>query len=89
MCIDYREMIPKDIEGLKLFVKMIESRLTCLWLEYTDFVNSSSAIPKTSLIYPILFGEIELYEKALEIMRSQVPEHLLKELDYESLLPTW
>jgi hypothetical protein len=89
MRINYKEMIPKDIEALKLFVKMIERRLTCLWLEYTNFVNNSAGIPRTSLIYPILFGEIELYEKALEVMRSQVPEHLLKELDYESLLPTW
>lgn len=89
MYMNYRDLIPKDFEVLKLFVKMIERRLTNLWLEYTDFVNNSNIRVKTSLIYPILFGEIELYEGVLSAIRAQVPEHLLKELDYESLLPTW
>ena len=81
--------IPNDFEGVKMFVKMIEKRLTHLWMEYTEFANSIKVLSPTSLIYPILFGEIDFYEEILAVIRSQLPEELLKEIDYESFLSNW
>lgn len=81
--------IPNDFEGVKMLVKMIEKRLTHLWMEYTEFANSIKVLSPTSLIYPILFGEIDFYEEILAVIRSQLPEELLKEIDYESFLSNW
>jgi hypothetical protein len=83
------DFIPKDFEGLKMFVKMIEKRLTNLWMEYTEFASKIRVMSPTSLIYPILFGEIDFYEELLSTIRTSLPEHLLKELEYESLLSNW
>ena len=81
--------IPNDFEGVKMFVKMIEKRLTHLWMEYTEFANSIKVLSPASLIYPILFGEIDFYEEILAVIRSRLPEELLKEIDYESFLSNW
>ncbi len=81
--------IPNDFEGVKMFVKMIEKRLTHLWMEYTEFANSIKVLSPASLIYPILFGEIDFYEEVLAVIRARLPEELLKEIDYESFLSNW
>ncbi|MHA1942472.1 MAG: hypothetical protein ACW97P_12260, partial [Candidatus Hodarchaeales archaeon] len=83
------DFIPKDFEAIKTFVQIIEKRLTNLWMEYTEFTNKIRVLSPSSLIYPILFGEIDFYEEVLAAIRASLPEHLLKELEYESLLSNW
>ena len=85
-----REVILPDTEdGLKYFYILINHRLNNLWLEYTSFAENATSIPQTTLIFPILFSELDFYEVLLERVRQRLPEKIIREIDNEFHFSDW
>ena len=81
--------LPDTPEGLKYFYILINHRLNSLWLEYTTFAENVSTIPQTTLIFPILFSELDFYEVLLERIRQKIPKEVITEISSEFYFSDW
>jgi len=85
----YDILLPKDQEGLKMMYIMVNERLNNIWLEYTYYVDSLPLLPRTTLIFPILFSELDFYETLLERIRKKIPKDIVDEINNEFPLFDW
>lgn len=79
----YDVILPKEINELIQFYAMIMIKLNRIWAEYTDYCVDLNLLPKTSLIFPILFAELDFYETLLARVRVHLPEEIIRDLEYE------
>lgn len=75
--------LPDDIETLILLYMWAEERVASVWREYTDYINSSPRLPKTSLIFPIIFCELDFYDVIIARVSARIPSDVLRELNYD------
>jgi hypothetical protein len=75
--------LPDDLETLILVYIWAEERVAYVWREYTEFISSSSGLPKTSLIFPIIFCELDFYDALITRLSSRIPADVLRELNYD------
>ena len=85
----YDIKLPKTEDGLRMFYILVNNRLNDIWLEYTTFVESLSNIPHTTLIFPILFSELDFYEILLERTRKRLPDQVVREITDELFFSDW
>lgn len=82
----YDIILPKDVYRLAQIHIMIIKKLDGIWAEYTEFCMGLNYLPNTTLIFPILFSELDFYETLLGRVRAHLPEEILRELHYEEQL---
>ena len=81
--------LPNKIEDLITFYMIVNHRLNNVWLEYTSFVESLNILPKTLLIFPIIFAELDFYEVLLERIKQKLPEEAVREIHDEFFFSDW
>jgi len=81
----YDIILPKDIYQLAQIHIMITKKLDGIWAEYTEFCMGLNYLPNTTLIFPILFSELDFYESLLGRVRAHLPEEILRELHYDDI----
>tara|TARA_Y100000592_G_scaffold24947_1_gene39099 strand:- start:372 stop:638 length:267 start_codon:yes stop_codon:yes gene_type:complete len=82
-------ILPTDQKDLETFYIIINHRLNNVWLEYSTFVESTNILPKTSLIFPIIFSELDFYEVLLERIKQKLPKEKIKDIDSEFFFSDW
>ena len=88
-------MTPHDVKlpdcqkDLMIFYIIINRRLNNVWLEYTKFAEASTFVPKTILIFPIIFSELDFYEVLLERIKQRLPEEIIKDIHNEFFFSDW
>ena len=88
-------MTPHDVKlpdcqkDLMMFYIIINRRLNNVWLEYTTFAEASTFVPKTTLIFPIIFSELDYYEVLLERIKQRLPEEIIKDIHNEFFFSDW
>ena len=81
--------LPQNQRDLIMFYVIINDRLNNVWLEYTRFVEGMSLPPKTNLIFPIIFSELDFYEVLLERIKERLPEEIIEEIHNEFFFSDW
>ena len=81
--------LPEDKNDLKAFYIIINRRLNKVWLEYTTYVESCTAPPKTILIFPIIFSELDFYEALLERIKRNLSNEDLEDIHSEFFFSDW
>lgn len=79
----YDIILPKGLKDLAELHIMITTRLNRIWTEYTDYCLNLNFLPRTNLIFPILFAELDFYESLLGRVRAHLPEDVLRDLQYD------
>ena len=82
-------VLPKSESDLATFYIIVNQRLNNIWHEYTTYVETSAITPKTALIFPIIFSELDFYEVLLQRIRVKLPDEVLREIDNEFFFPDW
>lgn len=82
-------ILPDTEDGLKYFYILINNRLNNIWLEYTTFAENTYSIPQTTLIFPILFSELDFYEVLLERVKRKLPKEIIREISDEFYFSDW
>jgi len=77
--------IPNEIRAASALYILINRRLNNLWLEYTAFIEIHGSRTKTSLVFPVLFGELDFYEILLARVATRLPPEILRELQDEDV----
>ena len=81
--------LPDDLNHLKLMYLVVSKIINNIWIEYTCYCEAINSIPQTSLIFPIIFNELDFYESLLARIGSHIPEDLLNELKHEEHFWHW
>ena len=81
--------LPDTLEGLKTFYILINHRLNNIWQEYTAYAEALTISPQTTLIFPILFSELDFYEVLLERVKQKLPKEVLTEINHEFFFQDW
>jgi hypothetical protein len=76
----YDIILPKEVYVLVEYYMIINSKLEKTWAQYTDFCMGTNLLPKTSLIFPILFSELDFFETLLSRIQAHLPPEILYEL---------
>ena len=82
-------ILPSSIPGLKLMYIFVNKRLDKVWREYSNYVESLYCLPQTTLIFPILFSELDFYESLLNRIIRILPEEDLHELQNAYYFSDW
>lgn len=81
--------IPKDQEALARFYIAINSKINEIWMEYTRYCEGIVNMPKCSLIFPIIFNEIDFYETLLSRIRVHLTDESLRDIRHEEDFSNW
>ena len=82
-------ILPDTQEGLRYFYILVNHRLKNIWLEYTNYAEAITNIPQTTLIFPILFSELDFYEVLLQRIKQQLPKETVAEIDDDFFFSDW
>ena len=75
--------LPKDLGNLIKMYVVVNKIINNIWTEYTCYCEGISSLPQTALIFPIIFHELDFYEKLLGRIALSLPEDVLRELQNE------
>ena len=84
-----RHMNPEDIKLpddeliLINLYHFFQDRIDKVWYEYQSHIASISNLPKTNLIFPIIFSELDFYDCVLARITSKLLPETLKEVQYD------
>ena len=81
--------LPDNLQDLITFYIIVNHRLNNVWLEYTNYVESLTILPKTLLIFPIIFSELDFYEVLLERIKQKLPKETVREIHDEFFFQDW
>ena len=81
--------LPDNSQDLITFYIIVNHRLNNVWLEYTNYVESLTILPKTLLIFPIIFSELDFYEVLLERIKQKLPKETVREIHDEFFFQDW
>lgn len=81
--------LPDNSQDLITFYIIVNHRLNNVWLEYTNYVESLTMLPKTLLIFPIIFSELDFYEVLLERIKQKLPKETVREIHDEFFFQDW
>ena len=83
-------VLPEDVEALACLYILINDRLNNIWYEYSFYVETCRRVNfKTSLVFPIIFSEMDFYEKVLQRIRNRIPCHILEEIEDDYYFSNW
>jgi len=82
-------ILPGKEKDLKTFYIIINRRVNKVWIEYTTYVEKCSSPPKTTLIFPIIFSELDFYESLLERIKSCLSDEVLEDIHNEFFFSDW
>ncbi len=82
-------VLPTEQKDLETFYIIINHRLNNVWLEYTTYVEASTLVPQTTLIFPIIFSELDFYEVLLERIKRKLPEETIRDIHNEFFFSDW
>ena len=85
----YDIKLPKDVGALRFLYILINERLNILWLNYTTYVHNIKSPARASLVFPILFNEIDCLEIVLSRIRISLPKDIVEELNEEYYYSDW
>ena len=81
--------LPDNSQDLITFYIIVNHRLNNVWLEYTNYVESLTILPKTLLIFPIIFSELDFYEVLLERIKQKLPKETVRDIHDEFFFQDW
>ena len=81
--------LPKDIAALATLYRIINRRVNKIWIEYTSYIENLPNYPQASLIFPIIFSELEFCEVILTRIASILPSYVVRELREDEYFSDW
>lgn len=81
--------LPEDQESLKNIYLLVNSKINDIWMEYTRYCEVMMSVPKCSLIFPIIFNEMDFYETLLTRIKVHLAEETLQDIRHEEDFSNW
>ena len=75
--------LPADLSQMIKMYILVNKIINNIWIEYTCYCEGITRLPKTNLIFPIIFHELDFYETLLARISTHLPEDVLRELRHE------
>jgi hypothetical protein len=85
----FQVQLPKKLSHLIMMYVLVNRIINNIWVEYTCYCEAMNTLPKTNLIFPIIFHELDFYESLLGRLSVHLPEDILKELRNEEDFWHW
>ena len=85
----FQIQLPEKLNHLIMMYVLISKIINNIWLEYTCYCEGINNIPQTTLIFPIIFHELDFYESLLARISTHLPEDVLRELRNEEDFWHW
>ena len=85
----YDIKLPTNLKHLTAMYLTVSKIINNVWAEYTCYCEGTNNIPQTTLIFPIIFNELDFYEMLLVRISSHIPEDVLNELKHEEDFWHW
>ena len=85
----YNIKLPEKLNHLIMMYLVVSKIISSIWTEYTCYCEGINSIPQTTLIFPIIFNELDFYESLLARISSHIPEDILNELKHEEDFWHW
>ena len=76
-------ILPVDLNHLKAMYIVVSKIISNIWIEYTCYCEGINSLPQTTLIFPIIFNELDFYESLLSRIGSHLPDDIINELKHE------
>jgi len=80
--------LPKTQEELLILYRFFDQKTEDVWREYILYCETLISYPRASLIFPIIFTEINFCEEVMGRIRVHLSEESLRGIDYDDF-STW